>query len=453
MDNSEATTPLLVSDSSTTEPRSSIEQPSPQSQQQTQQQQPQLLLQQQQEDNMNKIKNNNADPSPKIPIPYSNIQDIHNNNNNSKQCRICGEGEYECEDDGDDERYPIIMDEETLIRDPLQQHQAQLMTRYHSSSSWDETQQENNINNKTNHSSSTIKKMKKGGSSSLLLLQKKNPLIRPCKCKGTMMYVHVSCLNRWRTLSPRPSSFVACDLCGYEYNIFRPRYAAILTNIHFLRVITALLVLSSIFSCAYLCKAIDIYLLHHLPQPDNPTWYELHGPTFLWMDRFYLFGGVMIISMLGIAYLFYLCITEPSQLSHFTSILDDDEDDTDDTDDEEEVESRDLHYHHQQQSILSTSNPPSQQYQYTSYQQPQQQRQSFLCCDQTSCPWYSCYLADCAACSGDAAAGGFLIFVVLMSLMAILFGIMGAVTGVYRMMESFVERIAGHVKERILDVE
>lgn len=39
-------------------------------------------------------------------------------------------------------------------------------------------------------------------------------LLSPCKCKGTMKYVHASCLDTWRAASLRSSSAVACDQCG-----------------------------------------------------------------------------------------------------------------------------------------------------------------------------------------------------------------------------------------------
>lgn len=289
-------------------------------------------------------------------------------------CRICGEGEDE-EDDYSD------YDEESLIS----------ICAPPASNGTPETTP---FIPRSRSSSSYPRGTKKW-------IQQKNPLIRPCRCKGTMMYVHVSCLNRWRNMSPRASSYVACDLCGYQYNIYRPRYAAIVTNVHFLRLTTALLVLLSIGVCAYLCKLVDVYLLGHTPAPDNKEWLDLHGATWLWMDRFYLFAGLVVISMLGMAYLTFLCVARPTSLGS--------------------VDER--------------------------------RSGGLLCCDQMSCPWYSCYLADVAACSGDAAAGGFLVFLVLMSLLAILFGILGAVTGVYRWMEAFVDRIAGHVKERILDVD
>ncbi|KAI8341129.1 hypothetical protein BC941DRAFT_415910, partial [Chlamydoabsidia padenii] len=295
-----------------------------------------------------------------------------------KTCRICGEGEQDEQDDSTHGDY----DEESVLNAPLRSTlhltpTTPLMTTRHNTS-WD--------GRASYEPRQTTKQW----------IQQKNPLIRPCRCKGTMMYVHVSCLNRWRTLSPRASSYVACDLCKYEYNIYRPRYAAIVTNLHFLRLMTAFLVMISILACAYLCKLVDVYLLGHLPDPDNHDWVDLHGTTWLWMDRFYLVAGLIVISLLGMVYLTFLCVTMP---------LDD-----------------------------------------------SSRQDVWFCCDQTSCPWYSCYLADVAACSGDAAAGGFLVFIVLMSLLAILFGILGAITGVYRWMEVCVDRIAGHVKERILDV-
>ena len=44
-----------------------------------------------------------------------------------------------------------------------------------------------------------------------------NPLFRPCACKGTMGFVHVDCLERWRQTSSNRKSFHRCDNCHYEY--------------------------------------------------------------------------------------------------------------------------------------------------------------------------------------------------------------------------------------------
>ncbi|ORZ08615.1 hypothetical protein BCR42DRAFT_140752 [Absidia repens] len=366
---------------------------------------------------------------------------------NPRYCRICGEGEEKEEeegndndDDDDDDSYGVSEhhDEEALLSSPaipttrITQQQPpgsgyfQLMTGYHSSSSSGEGTNNNNAATQHSHeqdppvrptrhtrtTTSTTKSHRRRSNNNRKQknwIQQKNPLIRPCHCKGTMMYVHVSCLNRWRAVSPRSSSCVACDLCGYEYNIYRPRFATIVTNRYFLRIMAALLVLVAILVCAYLCKVVDIYLLGHMPHPGNEEWIRLHGVSWLWMDRFYLFAGLIVISMLGLVYLTYLCVTRPEEVTLLTN-------------------------------HGSTTGGDSGGL-------------SFLCCDQTSCPWYTCYLADFAACSGDSAAGGFLIFVVLISLMAIFFGVFGAVTGIFRLMESWVDSIADHIKEKILDVD
>ena len=44
-----------------------------------------------------------------------------------------------------------------------------------------------------------------------------NPLLRPCRCRGSMRYVHVECLDTWRNTSTNPQSFFRCDTCHFEY--------------------------------------------------------------------------------------------------------------------------------------------------------------------------------------------------------------------------------------------
>jgi len=47
-------------------------------------------------------------------------------------------------------------------------------------------------------------------------------LIAPCACTGSIKYVHRSCLNSWRAVSPNVSSFTNCDVCGSAY-VFKER--------------------------------------------------------------------------------------------------------------------------------------------------------------------------------------------------------------------------------------
>ena len=42
-------------------------------------------------------------------------------------------------------------------------------------------------------------------------------LIAPCRCNGTSKYVHIDCLNQWRTLSYSDDSTTNCPTCKFEY--------------------------------------------------------------------------------------------------------------------------------------------------------------------------------------------------------------------------------------------
>jgi hypothetical protein len=42
-------------------------------------------------------------------------------------------------------------------------------------------------------------------------------MIAPCLCSGSIKYVHRSCLNHWRTISPNPNSLTRCDICHADY--------------------------------------------------------------------------------------------------------------------------------------------------------------------------------------------------------------------------------------------
>ncbi|PWN91584.1 hypothetical protein FA10DRAFT_265432 [Acaromyces ingoldii] len=66
-------------------------------------------------------------------------------------------------------------------------------------------------------------------------------LIAPCRCRGTMKFVHSACLTRWRALSTRQSSVVACDQCGAAYRFRKSRFVGMATNQYLLFLVTLLL--------------------------------------------------------------------------------------------------------------------------------------------------------------------------------------------------------------------
>ncbi|RUS24810.1 hypothetical protein BC938DRAFT_473045 [Jimgerdemannia flammicorona] len=137
----------------------------------------------------------------------------------------------------------------------------------------------------------------------------RNPLIHPCRCSGTMAFVHVECINHWRTKDRK--SYYQCETCRYQYNLFRPRLAALFENTFFLHSLAITISLVLIIGLSYLAKVVDVYALHH-PETDSPEWRELHGETFLWIDRIYLFAGLIFVAFLGLIYLLLLCVTQGS---------------------------------------------------------------------------------------------------------------------------------------------
>lgn len=43
------------------------------------------------------------------------------------------------------------------------------------------------------------------------------PLLAPCRCKGSMRWVHESCLNSWRLKSEGRSAYTRCEHCDFLY--------------------------------------------------------------------------------------------------------------------------------------------------------------------------------------------------------------------------------------------
>jgi len=67
-------------------------------------------------------------------------------------------------------------------------------------------------------------------------------LISPCMCRGSMRYVHLSCLTQWRQASANPRSFFECDNCKYRYRLSRTRLSLIMRSAVVLYIVAALIV-------------------------------------------------------------------------------------------------------------------------------------------------------------------------------------------------------------------
>ncbi|KAH8922511.1 hypothetical protein BT69DRAFT_1350839 [Atractiella rhizophila] len=82
-------------------------------------------------------------------------------------------------------------------------------------------------------------------------------LISPCRCRGSIGLVHVTCLDAWRHASPTSQSFFECPQCHYRYRFTRRRIAGLAESKPTLLFLTVLLYLLLIFFSGH----IAAYLL------------------------------------------------------------------------------------------------------------------------------------------------------------------------------------------------
>ncbi|KAF9116233.1 hypothetical protein BGX27_004084 [Mortierella sp. AM989] len=90
-------------------------------------------------------------------------------------------------------------------------------------------------------------------------------LISPCLCKGSMKYVHVECLNAWRSRSPKPESHYKCDTCKYSFSFRRTSFARYLAHPLTVFVLTIIVFVAAVFAAGFAMKLL-LYLLMDEPQ-------------------------------------------------------------------------------------------------------------------------------------------------------------------------------------------
>ena len=129
-------------------------------------------------------------------------------------------------------------------------------------------------------------------------------LFRPCKCKGSMQWVHVDCLNHWRKSSANPKAFHRCEQCLYEYRLGRVFHGDKLLLARFLgsrfavEFSSVLVLVLLIFFAGFCSKAIVMTGL--FGQNGTETWRQVWVVN--WDHLIYgsvLVGGCSLIGWLG----------------------------------------------------------------------------------------------------------------------------------------------------------
>ncbi|KAF9132588.1 hypothetical protein BGW39_011766 [Mortierella sp. 14UC] len=89
-------------------------------------------------------------------------------------------------------------------------------------------------------------------------------LISPCLCKGSMKYVHVECLNAWRTRSPKRESHYKCDTCKYSFSFRRTSFARYIGHPLTVFVLTIVTFALAVFAAGFAMKLL-LYLMMEEP--------------------------------------------------------------------------------------------------------------------------------------------------------------------------------------------
>ncbi|RHZ75257.1 hypothetical protein Glove_216g185 [Diversispora epigaea] len=132
------------------------------------------------------------------------------------------------------------------------------------------------------------------------IIYEKGKLISPCKCKGSLQYVHLDCLNKWRTANVRPDASYQCEVCKYDYKFYRPKLARIVGSkifLHFLSIISFLVL---IYGISWIIKVFDIYVVNKDKSPNHPGWKHVE---ILGVEVIHLIIGLSLVSFLGLIFL------------------------------------------------------------------------------------------------------------------------------------------------------
>uniref|UniRef100_D8PP53 Uncharacterized protein n=2 Tax=Schizophyllum commune (strain H4-8 / FGSC 9210) TaxID=578458 RepID=D8PP53_SCHCM len=102
-------------------------------------------------------------------------------------------------------------------------------------------------------------------------------LIRPCLCRGSISYVHVECLKRWRFSSTSSKAFYECPQCHYQYRVARTRAVGIATNPVIIGAISGILFVSLVM----LSSVVTNYLMGRLDEDSGYSIWYYGGPFYV----------------------------------------------------------------------------------------------------------------------------------------------------------------------------
>lgn len=81
-------------------------------------------------------------------------------------------------------------------------------------------------------------------------------LFSPCRCTGSMRFVHPRCLDTWRANSSNDQSYFRCDACHFEYRMERVKWAEMIMSTGFQQALTLLSFLLGALVLGISCQSL-----------------------------------------------------------------------------------------------------------------------------------------------------------------------------------------------------
>ncbi|KAF9044634.1 hypothetical protein BDZ89DRAFT_1059106 [Hymenopellis radicata] len=110
-------------------------------------------------------------------------------------------------------------------------------------------------------------------------VQELGRLIKPCLCRGSISYVHVKCLERWRKSAPSQSAFFSCPQCHYKYRFARTRAVGVATNPVIIAAISTVLFVLLTYTSSF----VTTYLMSLFQEP---TVYYSYSSSLFYVSPF-----------------------------------------------------------------------------------------------------------------------------------------------------------------------
>ncbi|KAF8905502.1 hypothetical protein CPB84DRAFT_1676517 [Gymnopilus junonius] len=105
-------------------------------------------------------------------------------------------------------------------------------------------------------------------------------LIRPCLCKGSISYVHLKCLQKWRNTAASNSAFFACPQCHYRYRFARTRIVGLASNPIIIGGLSGLLFTFIVMMASF----ITTFFMSAFEHPTYYYWYSRWSPLDVAQD-------------------------------------------------------------------------------------------------------------------------------------------------------------------------